>query len=92
MLLVGCSLVIPFLLQMALVAAIRRMRMDGSQLVTNAHIFALIFSASSGFAFVSRVLDRRQAILVGLLYFPAMIALLLYFSLVFVARAFGDSV
>jgi hypothetical protein len=50
-----------------------------------------VVSSVAGFLFLARRF-RRFALLIGLLYFPAMIAALVYFSLLVVGYVFNDHI
>ena len=54
-------------------------------------IFSVLFSSVIGFLFIARPF-RRYALLIGMIYFPAMIATLVYFSLLVVGYVFNDHI
>jgi hypothetical protein len=54
-------------------------------------ILSLLVSSIIGFLFVARPF-RRYALLIGVIYFPAMIASLIYFSLLVVGYLFNDHI
>ena len=49
-----------------------------------------VLSALVGFVFLTRLMSRSQKALVGLLYFPVMYVLLMFFSLGFVGYIYDD--
>lgn len=52
---------------------------------------SVLFSSVIGFLFIARRF-RRYALLIGMIYFPAMIAALVYFSLLVVGYVFNDHI
>ena len=54
-------------------------------------VFSVLFSSVIGFLFIARPF-RRYALLIGMIYFPAMIAALVYFSLLVVGYVFNDHI
>jgi hypothetical protein len=54
-------------------------------------IVSLLFSSFLGFVFIAKPC-RRYALLIGLIYFPAMIAALIYFSILVVGNVFNDHI
>ena len=53
-------------------------------------VFGLIGTSAFGFFFTTKPLTRRQTLLVGVVYFPVVIALSFYAGLVVVGRLYGN--
>lgn len=54
-------------------------------------IFSVLVSSVVGFLFLARPF-RRYALVIGVVYFPGMIAALVYFSLLVVGYVFNDHI
>ncbi len=81
--------VIPFLVQALLLTILRPLSNLGPD-IGNIGFFAPLLSSIVGFVFVTRLMTGIQKIMVGFVYFPVMYLLLMFFSLGFIGRVYGD--
>ncbi len=84
---IACSLVVPFFVQGALLVIMQAL---GPALPDTTGFVAIMLSAGVGFACLKDKVRNVRAWVVALVYFPVMAAVLLYFSLSFGQRFYGE--
>ncbi len=86
---VAASLIVPFLVQAAIIVPAQKLNLWLSGILSIANFAVFGISSGAGFVFIIRRF-RSSAIAIALVYFPAIIYLLVYFSLTLIGRVFGD--
>jgi len=85
------AVVLPFVMIVPLFLLSKALAFFSGWIELGVGLLSLAVSATIGFRILATPLARSRAILLGLVYFPVVMGLLIYFQLVLAGLFFGDS-